>query len=171
MHLRTRRNADAFPGDCPQPPPAGWPGCQVQNLHYTYDPAGNITHIRDDAQQTIYFKNRRVEPSAEYTYDAIYRLIEATGREHLGQVGGAPIPHSYNDTGRVPIASSDAAGAFAPNDGNAMGRYLSATSTTPSATFCRCSIAAPTRRTPAGPAPTPINEPSLLEPGQDRATA
>ena len=59
----------------------------MQNLHYTYDPAGNITHIRDDAQQTIYFRNQRVEPSADYTYDAIYRLIEATGREHLGQIG------------------------------------------------------------------------------------
>ena len=67
----------------------------MQNLTYTYDPTGNITHIRDDAQQTIYFRNKRVEPSAEYTYDAIYRLIEATGREHLGQTGGqrrSPIP-------------------------------------------------------------------------------
>ncbi|WP_367025573.1 SpvB/TcaC N-terminal domain-containing protein [Methylococcus sp. ANG] len=115
-HLLTRRNAAGFPGDCPQPPPAGWPGCQVQNLHYAYDPAGNITHIRDDAQQTVYFKNTRVEPSAEYSYDAIYRLIEATGREHLGQVGGAPIPHSYNDASRV--------GLLHPGDGNAMGRYL-----------------------------------------------
>jgi RHS repeat-associated protein len=115
-HLLTRRNTAGFPGDCPQPPPAGWPGCQVQNLHYTYDPAGNITQIRDDAQQTIYFKNKRVDPSAEYTYDAIYRLIEATGREHLGQVAGAPIPHSYNDMPRV--------GILHPGDGNAMGRYL-----------------------------------------------
>jgi RHS repeat-associated protein len=88
----------------------------VQNLHYTYDPAGNITHIRDEAQQTIYFRNTRVEPSAKYTYDAIYRLIEATGREHLGQVGGAPVPHSYNDAPRV--------GLLHPGDGNAMGRYL-----------------------------------------------
>ncbi len=32
--------------------------CVLQNLAYTYDPAGNITHIRDDAQQTIYFRNR-----------------------------------------------------------------------------------------------------------------
>jgi RHS repeat-associated protein len=115
-HLLTRRDAIAFPGDCPQPPPAGWPGCQVQNLHYTYDPAGNITHIRDDAQQTIYFKNKRVEPSAEYTYDAVYRLIEATGREHLGQISGPPIPHSYNDVPRVGLLHS--------GDGNAMGRYL-----------------------------------------------
>lgn len=116
VHLLTRRNAATFPNDCPEPPPAGWPGCQVQNLHYTYDPAGNITHIRDEAQQTIYFRNQRVEPSAEYTYDAIYRLIEATGREHLGQVGGTPIPHSYNDAPRVSLLH--------PGDGNAMGRYL-----------------------------------------------
>ena len=116
-HLLTRRNAVAFPGDCPQPPPAGWPGCQVQNLHYTYDPVGNITHIRDDAQQTIYFRNKRVEPSAEYTYDALYRLIEASGREHLGQIGGAPIPHSHNDAPRVGID-------WSANDGNAMGTYI-----------------------------------------------
>ncbi|HET6478871.1 MAG TPA: RHS repeat-associated core domain-containing protein [Actinoplanes sp.] len=117
VHLLTRRNAVAFPDDCPQPPPDGWPGCQVQNLHYTYDPSGNITHIHDDAQQTIYFRNKRVEPSADYTYDAVYRLIEATGREHLGQVGGAPVPSSYNDMPRVGIL-------FSASDGNAMGRYL-----------------------------------------------
>ena len=115
-HLLTRRPAIAFPDDCPQPPPTGWTGCQVQNLHYTYDPAGNITHIRDEAQQTIYFRNKRVEPSAEYTYDAIYRLIEATGREHLGQVGGAPIPHSHDDVQRIGLAH--------PSDGNAMGTYI-----------------------------------------------
>jgi YD repeat-containing protein len=91
-------------------------GDVLQDLRYTYDPAGNITHIRDDAQQTIYFNNSVVEPHAEYTYDALYRLIEATGREHLGQAGGAPIPHSYNDAQRV--------GLLHPGDGNAMGRYL-----------------------------------------------
>ena len=115
VHLLTRRDAVAFPDDCPQPPPPAWPGCQVQNLHYTYDPAGNITRIRDDAQQAIYFRNTRVEPSADYAYDAIYRLIKATGREHLGQVGGAPIPQSYNDAPRV--------GLLHPGDGNAMCAY------------------------------------------------
>ncbi|MFQ5757863.1 MAG: RHS repeat-associated core domain-containing protein, partial [Acidiferrobacterales bacterium] len=121
-HLLTKRDAAAFPNDCPNPPPTNWPGCQVQNLHYTYDPVGNISHIRDDAQQTIYFKNKRVEPSAEYTYDAIYRLIQATGREHLGQ-GGTPIPHSHNDAERTGLLTADAAGRFSPSDGNAMGRY------------------------------------------------
>ena len=39
VHLLTRRNAVDFPDDCPQPPPVGWPDCQLQNLHYTYDPS------------------------------------------------------------------------------------------------------------------------------------
>jgi RHS repeat-associated protein len=133
VHLYTRRGA-AFTEDCdnPTPPPATVAApdtppqgkfCGLQNLHHTYDPAGNITHIRDDAQQPIYFKNKRVEPSNDYTYDALYRLIQATGREHLGQ-GGAPIADSHNDAGRVSLLSADAAGRFAPNDGNAMGTYI-----------------------------------------------
>jgi len=115
VHLLTRRDVATFLDDCPSNVDANWPGCQVQNLHYTYDPIGNITYIEDEAQQTIFFLQQRVEPSAEYTYDSIYRLIKATGREHLGQVGGAPMPHSYNDAGRV--------GLFHPNDGRAMGTY------------------------------------------------
>jgi RHS repeat-associated protein len=91
----------------------------VQDLSYTYDPMGNITHIRDDAQQTIYFRNRRVEPSADYTYDAVHRLIEAFGREHLGQTGGTPNPPTAPDpfdTTRTGLAH--------PGDGNAMGTYV-----------------------------------------------
>jgi RHS repeat-associated protein len=139
-HLYTRRGVNpataqgvAFNDDCdnpnpppatiaaPEKPPAG-KGCGLQNLHYTHDPAGNITHIRDDAQQTIYFRNQRVEPSNDYVYDALYRLIQADGREHLGQ-GGAPMPHSYDDAGRTGILSANPAGQFAPNDVAAMGRY------------------------------------------------
>lgn len=95
------------------------PGRLLQNLHYTFDVAGNITHIRDTAQQTVFFANARVEPSARYTYDSLFRLIEATGREHLGQAGGAPIPHSYNDAPRV-----GRAGIPHPNDGQALGKYI-----------------------------------------------
>jgi RHS repeat-associated protein len=90
----------------------------VQDLSYAYDPSGNITHIQDTAQQTIYFNNRIVEPSSDYTYDAIYRLIQARGREHLGLSGGAlspPQPSSYNDVPRVQLPH--------PGDGNAMGTY------------------------------------------------
>ena len=58
----------------------------VQDLSYTYDPAGNITRIEDSALKTISFNQQQVKPVSEYTYDAIYRLIEATGREHVGQM-------------------------------------------------------------------------------------
>ena len=108
----------------------------MQNLHYTYDPAGNITHIRDDAQQTIFFSNQRVEPSAEYTYDAIYRLIEATGREHLGQIGGVA------DSARRTTTTAHASALLHPGDGNAMGRYLERYVYDAVGNFLRCSIAA-----------------------------
>ena len=113
VHRLTQRDVVAFPDDCPQLPPAGWPGCQVQNLYYTYDPAGNITHIQDEAQQTIYFRNARVEPSAEYTYDAIYQLIEATGRENIGQVSQPET--TWSDEFRVDLPH--------PGDGQAMRPY------------------------------------------------
>lgn len=92
------------------------PAGEIQNLSYTYDPTGNLTSIRDDAQQTAFFRNVRVEPSSDYTYDAVYRLIEATGREHLGQAGAAPTPGSYNDVPRT--------GRPSPDEGDALGRYL-----------------------------------------------
>ncbi|MCB0836421.1 MAG: toxin [Bacteroidetes bacterium] len=60
------------------------PTASVQNLHYTYDPVGNITYHRDDAQQTHFFQNNVVRPESFFEYDAVYQLIRATGREHAG---------------------------------------------------------------------------------------
>ena len=86
---------------------------KLQDLRHTYDPAGNVTAIRDDAQQTTYFNNSVVEPHADYTYDAVYRLLAATGREHLGQVSQPQT--TRNDESRVNL--------FHPHDGQAMRRY------------------------------------------------
>ncbi len=73
----------------------------VQNLRYTYDPAGNISRIEDAALPTIFHNNEQVAPVSSYTYDALYRLIEATGREHIAQTGhnfGPPPPGAtYRD--------------------------------------------------------------------------
>jgi RHS repeat-associated protein len=93
-------------------------GEPLQDLHYTYDPVGNITEIRDDARQTIFFNNAVVSPSSQYEYDALYRLIRADGREHLGQTGGrinAPQPTRDTDIPRVNLPH--------PGNGQAMGRY------------------------------------------------
>ncbi|MFI9836279.1 SpvB/TcaC N-terminal domain-containing protein [Nonomuraea sp. NPDC051941] len=124
--IYTRRGT-AFADDCqnPQPPPdaTAAPGdpppnapCGLQNLQYTYDPMGNVVRVTDLAQHTIFFRNRRVDASRDYTYDPLYRLVEATGREHLGQNVGVPVSHSYNDVPRIGLAH--------PNDGNALGRYV-----------------------------------------------
>lgn len=59
----------------------------VQNLFYSYDTVGNITEIRDDAFEPAFFANQQVEPESRYVYDALYRLIEASGREQLSTVG------------------------------------------------------------------------------------
>ncbi|MGZ5053532.1 MAG: SpvB/TcaC N-terminal domain-containing protein [Methylobacter sp.] len=57
----------------------------VQDMTYTYDPVGNITRVADDALPTLIFANQQVDPVGLYTYDAVYRLIEAQGRESIGQ--------------------------------------------------------------------------------------
>jgi len=129
IHLYTRRGA-AFTGDCenPAPPPDNIAApetppankrCGLQNLRYNYDPVGNITSIRDDGQQRIFFDGQLVEPSNDYTYDAIYRLIQATGREHLGQTGGQTNPTSAPD----PFNGFHTR-LHHPGDGNAIGTYI-----------------------------------------------
>ncbi|MDY0324156.1 MAG: RHS repeat-associated core domain-containing protein, partial [Candidatus Carbobacillus sp.] len=56
----------------------------LQNLTYTYDSVGNIISINDTAQSTNYFGNAEIQPLSTYEYDALYRLIKATGREKSG---------------------------------------------------------------------------------------
>jgi RHS repeat-associated protein len=68
----------------------------VQDLRYTYDPVGNITWLEDTALKTVFFRNQRVEPVCGYRYDALYRLIRATGREHIGQTARVTEPPGGN---------------------------------------------------------------------------
>lgn len=90
----------------------------LQDLTYSYDPIGNITSIGDTAQQTIFFNNQVVSPNSGYTYDALYRLVGASGREHIGQATTATV--DWDDSARmgfsVPLA----------NDTQAMRNYTEA---------------------------------------------
>jgi RHS repeat-associated protein len=61
----------------------------VQQLLYTYDAAGNITEIEDQAWAPVFFRNQSVESRNLHVYDAMARLIEATGRESA-ELSGAP---------------------------------------------------------------------------------
>ncbi|MGH6797053.1 MAG: hypothetical protein ACREDI_01540, partial [Roseiarcus sp.] len=93
----------------------------TQERRYFYDPVGNITRIRDDAdiQNVVFFANQRVEPSSDYTFDPLYRLISAKGREHLGQTGTA-----LNAAAQVTDDESFRTRLPQPGEGNAMGTYI-----------------------------------------------
>jgi RHS repeat-associated protein len=77
-----------------------------QDLHYTYDPVGNIAEIRDNAQQTVYFSNIRVEPHCRYEYDALYRLIRAEGREHAVQNNSQRDNTPFETVTHIPFLNS-----------------------------------------------------------------
>lgn len=74
----------------------------LQELNYTFDPVGNITEMRDNAQQTLYFDNAVVSSNSKYSYDALYRLLRGTGREQTSAgfprwnviPGAQPVPNS-----------------------------------------------------------------------------
>jgi RHS repeat-associated protein len=60
-------------------------GSLAQDLHFTHDCAGNLTHQEDHAIPTVFFDNSKIEAESAYTYDPLYRLIGSQGREHAGQ--------------------------------------------------------------------------------------
>jgi RHS repeat-associated protein len=71
-----------------------------QDLRYSYDPVGNVTEIRDLAQPVVFTSNAAISADQRFTYDALYHLIEAEGREHGSQ--GQPISDDF-----TPRASPD----------------------------------------------------------------
>jgi len=85
----------------------------LQDLRYWYDPAGNVVEIKDYAQQTVYFSNSVVSAHNKYEYDALYRLIEAEGREHPAH-GATKVDHTESPACSLPH----------PNDTQALRRYV-----------------------------------------------
>ena len=61
----------------------------IQDLTYTYDPAGNVVQVQDGAAQGTFFAGQVVAPGALFTFDPAYRLLTATGREH-SSLGAQP---------------------------------------------------------------------------------
>jgi len=76
----------------------------LQDWHYTYDPVGNITHIEDKNIPVAFFDNQKIVGVSTYTYDALYRLTEASGRENNSTLSfngednwnDAPLMHQLN---------------------------------------------------------------------------
>jgi RHS repeat-associated protein len=67
IHLKTFRSRDSK---------------LLQDIFYTYDPAGNITRIVDHSHKKVLHDQTDVESLCDYTYDALYQLTRAIGREH-----------------------------------------------------------------------------------------
>ncbi|MDO7897271.1 RHS repeat-associated core domain-containing protein [Pseudomonas citrulli] len=74
----------------------------LQDLRYTCDPVGNVTHLEDKAQPVRFGSNQRVEASSTFTYDSLYQLISATGREAAGLTSPPDLP----TLGKTPIDPS-----------------------------------------------------------------
>jgi RHS repeat-associated protein len=81
----------------------------LQNLFYTYDPTGNITEIYDDAYKPVFFNGQKVLPQNTYTYNAQYRLIQATGREQAN-MGAAQQKNNDWQPNNFPISNSELQG-------------------------------------------------------------
>ncbi|WP_252090909.1 RHS repeat-associated core domain-containing protein [Pseudomonas sp. MWU13-3659] len=56
---------------------------RLQDLRYAYDPVGNVLDLHNDAEATRFYRNQKVDPEHHYTYDTLYQLASATGRELL----------------------------------------------------------------------------------------
>ncbi|WP_293115956.1 toxin TcdB middle/C-terminal domain-containing protein [Moorena sp. SIO4G3] len=89
---------------------------RLQDLNYTYDAVGNITHITDKAQELVFNANQQVNPESEYTYDALYRLIKATGREHPALSPQNAQRGGFDDNWVLPIQPT--------NNGQALQNYM-----------------------------------------------
>lgn len=74
----------------------------LQDMNYTYDPAGNLTHIEDKAIELVWCNNMAIAGTNYYQYDALYRLTQATGREHIGN-NQNPTTNRFKKAHNIPL--------------------------------------------------------------------
>ena len=73
-----------------------------QDLHYRYDPVGNLIEVEDTTLTTRHFANQRIEPIRRFTYDSLYQLIAANGWETAKPSLGPDLPAwQTSDTSQV----------------------------------------------------------------------
>ncbi|MDR0281216.1 MAG: RHS repeat protein [Paucimonas sp.] len=62
----------------------------LQDLHYEYDPLGNVLRVADEAQAIRFWRNQRVAAQTLFTYDSLCQLASAHGRE-MAAAGQQPL--------------------------------------------------------------------------------
>lgn len=77
---------------------------RLQDLHYRYDPVGNVVVLANDAEPPRFWRNQKISAQSEYRYDSLYQLVFASGREmaNAGQQGnhlpGVLVPLPVDDS-------------------------------------------------------------------------
>jgi RHS repeat-associated protein len=89
----------------------------LQDIRWVHDAVGNVTFQEDLGTDAVWFDNTTVQPHREYAYDALDRLIEATGREHQSTFSatGGDTRQTHRPYGLGPKAHAA--------DGNALRSY------------------------------------------------
>ena len=59
----------------------------LQSLIYGYDFTGNVISLGDGTVTTGYYRNQATNGTRQFTYDALYQLLSATGRENANNTG------------------------------------------------------------------------------------
>lgn len=61
----------------------------LQDMRYECDAVGNVLSVRNNAEETRFWRNQKVVPENTYVYDSLYQLVSTTGREmaNAGQQG------------------------------------------------------------------------------------
>ncbi|MDQ0431032.1 RHS repeat protein [Pantoea agglomerans] len=77
----------------------------LQDLRYEYDPVGNVLSVRNDAEETRFWRNQKVVTENTYAYDSLYQLVRATGRE----MAGAGLQGSSLPPATVPLLTDNSA--------------------------------------------------------------
>lgn len=62
----------------------------LSDLHYEYDPAGNIVTLNEAETASQWHRNLYTDGERTFTYDTLYRLVQASGRERLPDSGRGP---------------------------------------------------------------------------------
>lgn len=87
------------------------------DYRYTHDITGRLIQVVNKAQKSDFFHNDVIDASSEYQYDAIGRLVAASGHQQVG---------SASDGGRRLVAPSTAAtkSHVGLGDGSQIYKYL-----------------------------------------------
>ncbi|QXH33536.1 RHS repeat domain-containing protein [Pseudomonas muyukensis] len=74
----------------------------LQDLHYAFDPVGNVLRVSNAAEARRFARNRAIEAVNTYGYDTLYQLITTTGREMAGSGR-----HNRQRPAALPVAAND----------------------------------------------------------------